>query len=187
MGTSEGERLNELALFAGVGGGILASEYLLGHRVVCAVENESFCQEVLLQRQRDGLLPHFPIWDDAKTFDGKPWRGYVDLVSSGFPCTPHSHAGLQKGAADERDLWPDTMRIIREVRPRVVHLENVPGLISSGFIVGILEDLAEARYDANWCVLPAASPLVGANHIRKRWWLQAVNSDTDRSVVRHDE
>ena len=87
--------MNELHLFAGAGGGILGSE-LLGFRTVCAVELEPYPASVLLARQNDGLLPPFPVWDDVRTFDGRPWRGLVDVVSGGFPCQDISAAG--KGA-----------------------------------------------------------------------------------------
>ena len=84
--------MNELALFAGAGGGILGG-HLLGWRTVCAVEWEKYPACVLAARQNDGLLPTFPIWDDVQTFDGKPWRGIVDVVSGGFPCQDISAAG----------------------------------------------------------------------------------------------
>ena len=84
--------MREMHLFAGAGGGILGG-ILLGHTCVCAVEIESYCRAVLLQRQRDGILPKFPIWDDVRTFDGKPWRGLVDCVCGGFPCQDISTAG----------------------------------------------------------------------------------------------
>jgi len=71
--------MNELALFAGAGGGILAG-HLLGWRTVAAVEIENYPRRVLLQRQADGLLPRFPIWDDICTFDGKPWQGKVHVI-----------------------------------------------------------------------------------------------------------
>ena len=77
--------MNELALFAGAGGGILGGK-LLGWRTVCAVEIEPYPRNVLIARQDDGSLEPFPIWDDVRTFDGKPWRGIIDLVSGGFPC-----------------------------------------------------------------------------------------------------
>ena len=86
------QSLNELALFAGAGGGILGGK-LLGWRTVCAVEWEQYPASVLCARQNDGLLPPFPIWDDIQTFDGKPWRGIVDVVSGGFPCQDISAAG----------------------------------------------------------------------------------------------
>jgi len=84
--------MNELALFAGAGGGILGG-HLLGWRTVAAVEIEDYPRRVLLQRQADGFLPRFPIWDDICTFDGKPWRGKVDVISGGFPCQDISIAG----------------------------------------------------------------------------------------------
>ena len=84
--------MNELALFAGAGGGILGG-HLLGWRTVCAVEWEQYPSSVLCARQNDKILPPFPIWDDVQTFDGKPWRGIVDVVSGGFPCQDISAAG----------------------------------------------------------------------------------------------
>ena len=84
--------MNELALFAGAGGGILGG-HLLGWRTVCAVEWEAYPASVLVARQNDKILPPFPIWDDVQTFDGKPWRGIVDVVSGGFPCQDISAAG----------------------------------------------------------------------------------------------
>jgi len=84
--------MNELALFAGAGGGILGGK-LLGWRTVCAVEWEAYPASVLCARQNDGLLPPFPIWDDVCTFDGNPWRGIVQVISGGFPCQDISAAG----------------------------------------------------------------------------------------------
>ena len=89
--SKQNRTLNELHLFAGGGGGILGG-ILLGHEPVCAVEIKSYCRETLLQRQRDGLLPRFPIWDDVRTFDGTPWRGIADVVCGGFPCQDISAA-----------------------------------------------------------------------------------------------
>lgn len=93
--------MNELALFAGAGGGILGG-HLLGWRTVCAVEWEPYAASVLAARQNDGLLPAFPVWDDVRTFDGKPWRGIVDVVSGGFPCQDISAAGAGAGIDGER-------------------------------------------------------------------------------------
>jgi DNA (cytosine-5)-methyltransferase 1 len=169
--------MNELALFAGAGGGILGG-VLLGWSTVCAVEIDPYCRGVLLRRQRDGLLPMFPIWDDARTFDGRPWRGLVDVVSAGFPCQPFSVAGRRLGVDDERNMWPETIRIIREVGPRFALLENVPGLLVHRYFGTILGDLAEAGYDAEWGMFSAAE--VGAPHIRNRLWILAGRND-DRS------
>lgn len=162
--------MNVLELFAGAGGGILGSR-LLGHRTVCAVEIYPYCREILLRRQEEGHLEPFPVWDDVRTFDGQPWRGVVDVVSAGFPCQPFSAAGDQRGECDDRNMWPDTMRIIREVRPRFAFLENVPGLLSFDYFGQILGDLATAGFDARWEVVSAAE--VGAPHIRKRLWILA--------------
>src|SRR5574341_183473 len=122
--------MNELALFAGAGGGLLGSK-LLGWRTVCAVEREPYRVARLMQRQDEGPLDPFPVWDDARTFSGHPWRGLVDVVSAGFPCQPFSVAGRRRADADERNMWPDTARIIGEVRPRFALLENAPGLTSA--------------------------------------------------------
>ena len=162
--------MNELALFAGAGGGVLASQ-LLGHRVVCAVEIEPYCREVLLRRQEDKILPPFPVWDDVRTFRGKPWRGIVDIVSAGFPCQPFSAAGKRLGKDDPKNMWPDTIRIICEVRPRYAFLENVPGLIRTDYFGEILGDLAASGFDAMWDVVSAAE--AGAPHRRERLWIVA--------------
>ena len=114
--------MNELALFAGAGGGILGGK-MLGWRTVCAVEWEPYPARVLCARQNDGFLPPFPIWDDVQTFDGKPWQGIVDVVSGGFPCQAYSTAAAGKNTAD--DLWPEMRRVVADVAPRYVFAENV--------------------------------------------------------------
>ena len=134
--------MNELALFAGAGGGILGGK-LLGWTTVCAVEIERYPRECLLQRQRDGVLPEFPIWDDVCTFDGRPWRGLVDVISGGFPCQDISAAGKGAGIDGERSgLWAEMHRIICEVRPRYAFMENSPMLTSRG--LGRNEEYHEA-------------------------------------------
>jgi DNA (cytosine-5)-methyltransferase 1 len=162
--------LNELALFAGGGGGILGG-VLLGWRTVCAVEIDEHCRRVLMQRQDDGHLHPFPIWDDVTTFDGEPWRGKVDVISGGFPCQDISAAGRGAGISGARSgLWSHMARIAGEVRPRFVFVENSPLLVRRGLAV-VLSDLAEMGYDARWCVLGADD--VGAPHRRKRIWILA--------------
>jgi len=164
------QSLNELALFAGAGGGILGG-HLLGWRTVCAVEWEPYPASVLCARQNDGLLPPFPIWDDVQTFDGKPWRGIVDVVSGGFPCQDISAAGRGAGIDGERSgMWREMARIIHEVRPRFAFVENSPMLTSRG-LGTVLGDLASMGFDARWGVLGAAD--VGANHQRDRIWIVA--------------
>ena len=162
--------MNELALFAGAGGGILGG-HLLGWRTVCAVEWEPYPASVLCARQNDGLLPPFPIWDDVQTFDGKPWAGIVDVVSGGFPCQDISAAGKGAGIDGERSgMWREMARIICEIRPRFVFVENSPMLTSRG-LGTVLGDLASMGFDAKWGVLGAAD--VGANHQRDRIWIVA--------------
>ena len=162
--------LNELALFAGAGGGILGG-HLLGWRTVCAVEWEAYPASVLVARQNDGILPPFPIWDDVQTFDGRPWRGVVDVISGGFPCQDISAAGKGAGIDGERSgMWGEMARIIHEVRPRFVFVENSPMLTSRG-LGRVLGDLASMGFDAKWGVLGAAD--VGANHQRDRIWIVA--------------
>lgn len=167
-------QLNELALFAGAGGGILGGR-MLGWRTVCAVELDAHCASVLAQRQNDGCLDPFPIWSDVCTFDGSPWRGVVDVVSGGFPCQDISPAGKGAGIAGERSgLWREFARIIGEVRPSHVFVENSSALTSRGLDV-VLGDLATLGFDAEWGVLGADA--VGFPHGRQRMWIVATNSE----------
>ncbi|NBB09569.1 DNA cytosine methyltransferase [Pseudomonas sp. SLFW] len=166
--------MHELAIFAGAGGGILGG-HLLGWRTVCAVERDAYAAQVLAQRQNDRALPAFPIWSDVRSFDGRPWRGLVDLVSGGFPCQDISAAGTGTGIDGSRSgLWREMARIIGEIRPASVLLENSPLLVGRGLAV-VLGDLAELGYDAHWRCLSAAD--FGAPHKRNRIWLVA---DTHR-------
>jgi DNA (cytosine-5)-methyltransferase 1 len=162
--------VNELALFAGAGGGILGG-HLLGWRTVCAVEWEQYPASVLCARQNDKILPPFPIWDDVQTFDGKPWRGIVDVVSGGFPCQDISIAGKGDGLDGERSgMWREMARIIGEVMPQYVFVENSPILTTRGLGV-VLADLSTLGFDAKWGVVSAAN--VGAPHRRDRIWIYA--------------
>jgi DNA (cytosine-5)-methyltransferase 1 len=166
--------MRELALFAGAGGGILGG-LLHGWRTVAAVEIEDYPRRVLLQRQADGILPRFPIWDDVCTFDGKPWRGKVDVISGGFPCQDISAAGKGAGIEGERSgLWMEMARIIGEVRPPLVFVENSPLLISRG-LTTVLSDLAKMGYDAEWCIVSASD--CGAPHKRDRCWVIAYTKE----------
>ena len=159
-----------MELFAGAGGGIYGG-LLLGHTPVCAVEIVDKNRELLLQRQIDGVFPRFPVWDDVRTFDGLPWRGIVDVVSGGFPCTDISAAGKGAGIDGEQSgLWREMARIVREVRPRYVFVENSPMLITRG-LGRVLGDLAALGYDCRWTCLSAAD--CGAPHKRDRIWVLA--------------
>lgn len=158
--------MNGLALCAGIGGIELGLQSaVLGYRTVCYVEREAFCASLLAARMADGWLHDAPIWDDVATFDGKPWRGVVDIVSAGYPCQPFSCAGKRHGAADPRHLWPHIARIIRECRPAYAFLENVPGHMSLG-LRDVCADLRGLGYVVSAGVFSAAQ--CGALHMRKR-------------------
>lgn len=169
--------MRELALFAGAGGGILGG-ILLGWRTVCAVEIDAYCRSVLLARQRDGILGRFAIWDDVRTFDGARWRGHVDIITGGFPCQDISSVGRRAGIDGEKSgLWREFARIIREVGPALVLVENSPMLTTRGLGV-VLGDLAALGYDARWDVLGAHH--IGAPHLRDRMWVVAADPDRRR-------
>jgi DNA (cytosine-5)-methyltransferase 1 len=167
--------MNELALFAGAGGGLLASE-LIGLKTVCAVELDWYCRCVLVQRQNDRFFKsNFPIWDDVRTFDGRAWRGRIDVVSGGFPCQAYSKAAAGKNNAD--DLWPEMRRIVADVAPRYVFAENV----SRVAIDQAADDLESMGYKTKALELSAKD--MGADHIRSRCWLFAY-TDNDGELLR---
>ena len=166
--TTDG-RLHGLALCAGVGGLELGLRSL---GVVCVgmVERDAFAASVLVGRMEDAALDPAPVWSDLATFDGRPWRGLVDVLSAGYPCQPFSVAGKKLGAADERHLWPEVARIIGECRPAAVVLENVERHVRDG-LREVLGDLASLGFDAEWGVLSAGA--VGAPHQRERVFVLA--------------
>jgi DNA (cytosine-5)-methyltransferase 1 len=144
---------------------------LLGWRTVCAVESDTYARSALLARQRDGMLDPFPIWDDVRTFQGERWRGRIDVISGGFPCTDIAICGKGAGIDGEQSgLWGDMARIVHEIRPRYVFVENSPVLTSRG-LGRVLGDLAEMGFDAEYGVLGARH--AGAPHKRDRIWILA--------------
>lgn len=145
---------------------------LLGHRPIAAVEIDKYCRRILNRRQRDGVLPRFPIFPDVRAFDGKPWRGLVDILGGGFPCQGISSSGKGLGIrADPRSgLWSEFARIIGEIEPPFVFIENSPLLLDRGMDI-VLRDLASLGYDARWGVLGAWH--LGAAHKRDRIWILA--------------
>ena len=174
MGSPTGGLLRGIDVCAGSGIGSFVFERIGLCRTVLYIERDPYCQRILVQRMRDGQLAEAPIWDDLKLFDGRPWRGRADFVFGGIPCQPWSVAGKQRGSADERDLWPDFLRVVCEVGPRVVMLENVRGLLAGDGGRGfgrILGDLADLGYAVEWTVLSAQA--VGAPHRRERVWVVA--------------
>lgn len=163
-------QLKAIHLCSGSGGGILGGA-LLNQRPICAVEINPSCRSTLEDRIRDGILPWFPIWDDLRTFRGTQWAELADIVCAGWPCQDISCAGKGKGLDGKRSgLWTEVSRIINEIGPRYVFLENSPRITSRG-LDRVLMDLAKMGYDAKWCVLGADA--VGLPHHRARFWMVA--------------
>tara|TARA_R110002020_G_scaffold306918_1_gene522802 strand:- start:47 stop:811 length:765 start_codon:yes stop_codon:yes gene_type:complete len=168
--------MKELSLFSGAGGGVLGTQ-LLGWEAIGYVEYNEYCQQVIAQRIEDGCLDNAPIFSDVNAFISEgyadAYKGMVGVISAGFPCQPFSVAGKKAAKDDPRNCWPQTLDIIRRVRPRYCLLENVGGLLSRKhrYFETILKDLAESGYDAWWKIISAAE--VGAPHKRDRLWVVA--------------
>ena len=181
-----------LSLFSGAGGGDLAAQHLLGFETVGYVEWDKYCQKILAQRIKDGFLDQAPIFGDIDHFiesrAAQKYQGFVDILTAGFPCQPFSVAGKKRGQDDERNKWPQTIQTIRDVQPRFAFLENVPGLLNSGYFHEVLGSLAEAGYDAKWIVLGADDVRPPAPHRRKRLWILAYSvSDSERAAYGSEE
>ena len=164
--------LTHLSLFSGIGGIDLAAEWA-GFESVAMVERDKYCQKILAKN-----FPNTKIHDDVTTFNATEYRGKIDLLSGGFPCQPHSLAGQRKASADERDLWDEVVRIIRDSQPRWFLGENVRGLLSSEsgkFFGRILNDLESLGYRVGWCLYGAKD--IGAVHRRERVFIVAYSSD----------
>lgn len=160
-----------LSLCAGVGGLDLGIRLAVpGARTVCMVEREIYAAAVLVTRMHDGSLDDCPVWSDAATFDGRPWRGVVDCATLGVPCQPWSAAGKRLGAADDRWIWADLYRVVREVQPEYVFLEEVRGFLRGGLGL-VIRDLADAGYRFTYDLFSAAE--VGAPHKRERLFVLA--------------
>lgn len=138
--------------------------------LACAgLEHAWFCESS--EPCRDRLAVRWPgvrIYDDVRAVDAR--AGRVDIVAGGFPCQPISDAGKKLAQADARWLWPEFARVVRDLRPRYVIVENVPALTRRGLGI-VLGDLALLGFDAEWDVLPAVA--FGAAHLRKRLFLVA--------------
>ncbi len=161
------------SLFSGIGGLDLGLERA-GFEIRWQVERDPYCQRVLARH-----WPDVPCYDDITQIRGADLEP-VDLLCGGFPCPPVSVAGKGLGDADDRWLWPEFARLIREVGPRYVLVENVTGLLAHPREFGsVLGELAESGYDAEWDCIPAAA--VGAPHRRDRLWIVA-HSDSGRAL-----
>jgi len=160
------------SLFSGIGGFDLAAQWM-GWENVFHVERDPFCRQVLAHH-----FPESKSFDDVKAFDATPFRGRIRVLSGGFPCQPFSAAGKRAGTSDDRYLWPEMFRIIREARPTYVVAENVRGLISwnDGLVLDtVCSDLEGEGYEVFPVVLGAAS--VNAPHRRDRIWIVAHAND----------
>ena len=174
-----------LSLCSGIGGLDLGLKRAIpGYRAICYVERELYPASVLVTRMEAGDLRPAPVYSDLRTFDGLRWRGCVDILSAGYPCQPFSCAGKKRGADDPRHLWPEVFRIIREVRPRLIFLENVPGHVRLG-LSDVLGDLASVGLDAEWDIFSAAE--TGAPHLRRRLFILAYSDDPGRGEQRDPE
>jgi DNA (cytosine-5)-methyltransferase 1 len=171
-----------LDLFAGIGGFSLAAHWL-NWQTVAFVEKDKFCQKVLAKNFKG-----VPIYDDITTFSGEPFRGSVDIVTGGFPCQPFSQAGEQNGANDERYLFPEMLRVIREVQPNFIVAENVYGLLSRKFertFEEICSSLENLNYSVQSLVIPACA--VNAPHRRYRVWIIANSKTVQRKAIKRGE
>ncbi len=160
--------MKQMELFAGIGGFGLAGEWA-GIESAVQVEWNPFCQKVLAKN-----FPNAQRYGDITKFDGTPFRGAIDIISGGFPCQPYSTAGKRLGKEDERHLWPEMLRVIREVAPRWVVGENVRGIVSwNGGVVfdEVQSDMEAAGYEVQAFILPACA--VDAPHRRDRVWFVA--------------
>jgi len=166
------------SLCTGYGGIELGLKRIFGEQMRTAfyVEVEAFAVANLVSKIEEGRLDAAPVWTDIKTFNGKPFRGKVDIITSGVPCQPWSVAGKRKGTKDDRWIWDDIFRIIVEVQPGYVFLEEVPGFVSGGGLGFVLSDLAKAGFDAEWSCFTAAE--VGAPHKRQRLFIMANNTQS---------
>jgi DNA (cytosine-5)-methyltransferase 1 len=165
------------SLFSGVGGFELAAERVWGHGCVrWSCEIDPFAREVLAKN-----WPDLRVYGDVRELTGESVEP-VDLLCGGFPCQDVSGAGLRAGIEGERSgLWAEFARLIADLRPRYVLVENVPGLLERG-MGRVLGDLAAIGFDAEWDCIPAAA--VGAPHIRDRVWVVAYPTGVERSVLR---
>ena len=163
--------LTGLSLCAGYGGlelGLTIAEP--AYRTVCYVEREAHAAATLVARMEEAAMEPAPVWDDLRSFDGRPWRDRVHILSAGYPCQPFSLAGKRRGKADPRHLWPEVERIIGEVQPRCVFAENVEGHIDLGF-AEVARSLSLMGYHAKAGLFTARE--VGASHRRRRLFILA--------------
>ena len=162
-----------LSLYSGGGGLDIGFRMAIPTaRTVCDVEREISSVAVLVKGIQNKFLDDAPIWSDSSTFDSAAWTGKVDWIIGGFPCQPFSVAGKQKGTNDNRYLWPEMLRLIREIKPEFVIGENVQGLINlqNGVVLRqVQDDLESEGFEVQCFLIPASG--IGAWHQRYRVWI----------------
>ena len=159
--------LKLLDLFSGIGGFSLGLESTGYFKTIAFVEKDKFCHEVLKKN-----FPNIPIESEVRNVKGNKYK--ADIITGGFPCQPFSVAGKRKGTDDDRYLWDETIRIIRESKARWFIGENVEGIINiqNGMVLRqVCNDLEEEGFEVQCLVIPASS--IGAWHQRKRVWILA--------------
>ncbi len=164
------------SLFSGIGGFDLAAEWV-GFTNVFQVEIDKFCQKILTKN-----FPDTEKFKDIYEFKADRYRGQIDIISGGFPCQPFSLAGKRQGKEDERALFPEMLRVIREIQPKWVVAENVFGLLNidyGRYYEEICSSLETEGYEVGTFIIPASS--VNAPHRRDRVWLIANN---DKKLLR---
>ena len=157
--------LKLLDLFSGIGGFSLGLESTGGFETIAFVEKDEFCQKVLKKH-----WPNITIEGDIRNVKGEKYE--ADIITGGFPCQPFSVAGKRKGTNDDRYLWDETIRVVRECKPRWFIGENVEGLINinNGLVLRQVQtDLEKEGFEVQCLVIPASG--VGAWHQRKRIWI----------------
>ena len=157
------DQRTHIDLFSGIGGFALAAN-AAGYDTQVFCEQDDYCTRVLNRH-----WPGVPVIRDIREFDGTQWRG-AGLLTGGFPCQPFSQAGEQRGEEDDRHLWPEMFRIIKEARPRGVRGENVAVIIKMA-LDDVLSQLEGEGYTTGAVVLPACA--LNAPHRRDRVWLVA--------------
>lgn len=170
------EKLNGLSLFSGIGGIELGLSDYVTTKAYCEID--PYASAVLRSRMQDGQLDTAPIYPDIKELHGK--QGDYDIITGGFPCQDISNAGKQAGIQGHRSgLWFEMQRLIREIRPRYVFVENVSALLNRG-LPEVLASLAEIGYDAIWTCIRASD--VGAPHRRERIFILAYPASNGREA-----
>jgi DNA (cytosine-5)-methyltransferase 1 len=167
--------LTHLSLFTGLGGFEVGMRLAgVDYRTVGYCEIDRYCQEIIKARIRDGQLDDAPIWPDIRTIPCDEYQGLVDVITGGFPCQDISNAGRGAGLDGEQSgLWWEMLRVIGDIRPRYVILENVAAIYVWG-VDRVLGSLAAIGYDCEWHLVSAEA--AGAPHLRKRWWCLAADA-----------